>query len=107
MFNMANGMWAQFGDGQAETATGLQPPPIAWQDDRLVFVVREPFASKTSSASLVCGWLDAQHELEIESQMPSGGVIFSDGIEADFLSFNAGATARIGLAERKAQLVTG
>jgi hypothetical protein len=32
-------------------------------------------------------------------------VIFSDGIEADYLSFNAGAIATIGLAEKKTYLV--
>jgi hypothetical protein len=37
--------------------------------------------------------------------MPDGGVIFSDGITADFLNFNAGATATIKLAERKTNLV--
>jgi hypothetical protein len=37
--------------------------------------------------------------------MPEGGVIFSDGVEADFLTFNAGATATIGLAHKKTRLV--
>jgi hypothetical protein len=37
--------------------------------------------------------------------MPSNGIIFSDGIETDFLDFNSGATAEIGLAEEKAVLV--
>jgi len=38
---------------------------------------------------------------------PAGehGVIFSDGIETDFLPFNAGTLARIGLAERQGLLV--
>ncbi len=39
------------------------------------------------------------------SQMPGYGVIFSDGIEADFLEFNAGMTATIGPAEREGRLV--
>jgi hypothetical protein len=43
----------------------------------------------------------------IESEMPEGGVIFSDGVESDFLTFNAGAIATIGLADRKTQLVVG
>jgi len=34
-------------------------------------------------------------------------VIFSDGVESDFLAFNAGAIAAIGLADRKTQLVVG
>jgi NAD(P)-dependent dehydrogenase (short-subunit alcohol dehydrogenase family) len=43
--------------------------------------------------------------LVLHSHTPDGGVIFSDGVEADYLAFNAGAVATIGVAERKAQLV--
>ena len=43
--------------------------------------------------------------LDLESLMPSGGVIFSDGIEADYLNFNSGAVATLSLAERKANLI--
>ena len=34
-------------------------------------------------------------EIVVESLMPSGGVIFSDGIESDYLEFNAGAIGRV------------
>ena len=37
--------------------------------------------------------------------MPSQGVIFSDGIETDFLKINSGVIASIGLAEEQAKLV--
>jgi hypothetical protein len=37
--------------------------------------------------------------------MPREGVIFSDGIEADYLEFTSGRTARIGVADRKVHLV--
>ena len=37
--------------------------------------------------------------------MPAGGVIFSDGVEADHLDFNSGAIAMIGIAPEKANLV--
>ena len=43
--------------------------------------------------------------LIIESQMGENGVIFSDGIEQDFLEFNSGTRAVIGIAERKGVLV--
>jgi hypothetical protein len=33
------------------------------------------------------------------------GVIFSDGIEKDFLEFNSGTQATVGIAERKGVLV--
>jgi hypothetical protein len=39
--------------------------------------------------------------------MPSGGVVFSDGIEADYLQFNSGSTAIVKAAEESAQLVVG
>jgi NAD kinase len=100
--NMANGVAAGFRPGSAIAA-----PRLAWDSDRLVFVVREPFVSKTSSAGLVFGEITSQSPLVLESQMPEGGVIFSDGVEADFLGFNSGSTAAIGLAARKTHLVTG
>jgi len=37
--------------------------------------------------------------------MPEHGVIFSDGIEADFLQFNSGAEAAIGIADKVGHLV--
>jgi len=37
--------------------------------------------------------------------MAEGGVIFSDGIEADFLSFTAGLTATIGISDKTANLI--
>jgi len=45
--------------------------------------------------------------LVIESEMSEGGVIFSDGVEADFLPFNSGAIATINLADKKTNLVVG
>ena len=67
--------------------------------------MREPFISKTSAASLVFGQLERRDRLEITSQMPQNGVIFSDGVEADYLEFNSGTLARIGLADKKLQLI--
>jgi hypothetical protein len=37
--------------------------------------------------------------------MPTNGIIFSDGVETDFLKFNSGTIATIGLANEKAKLV--
>jgi NAD kinase len=83
----------------------LRPPGIAWEEEKLLFVVREPFLSRHSQATLVAGALAAGSQLELESHMPSGGVIFSDGMEADHLDFNSGARAQIGVAPEKANLV--
>jgi hypothetical protein len=76
-----------------------------WEARYLVFSVREPFVSKTSGAEIVHGRIEADASLEIVSQMPQNGVIFSDGIEEDRLDFNSGTIARISLADRTLRLV--
>ncbi len=76
-----------------------------WSANELRFAVREPFISKTSQANLICGTLRDADSLQIISRMPQNGVIFSDGIEADFLEFNSGAIATIGIADKKLSLV--
>lgn len=81
------------------------PARMDWDDRRLVFVVREPFVSRHSTAKIVTDLIVPGQRLEIESTMPSGGVIFSDGIEADFLAFDSGAIASIGAAKDTANLV--
>lgn len=80
--------------------------PMAWDVNQLTFAVREPFPSKTSAASIVFGSISAQQPLRLTSLMPEHGVIFSDGIEADYLEFNSGTLASIEVAERKGILVT-
>jgi NAD kinase len=90
-------------------AVGEPPDPeqlaLGWESDRLWFSVREPFVSRTSAAGIVFGQLAPGQELAITSHMPDYGVIFSDGIESDYLAFNSGLIARVGLAERKAHLI--
>jgi NAD kinase len=76
-----------------------------WDARCLRFSVREPFISKTSSAEIVYGTIDAQTPLEIISEMPQNGVIFSDGIEEDRVEFNSGAIATVSLAERTLHLL--
>ena len=99
VFNMAAGVAAFAG-------TRLpQVPPIAWDVRELRWVVREPFASRATGATIVAGRLAEGERLELESHMPVHGVIFSDGIEQDFLAFNSGAIASVGLAGVSAQLV--
>jgi NAD kinase len=79
---------------------------FAWDADYLFFTVREPFPTRTTGASLVFGRVTQEMPLTLESQMAENGVIFSDGIEKDFLEFNSGTQAVIDLAERKGVLVT-
>jgi NAD kinase len=78
---------------------------MGWDDPRLVFVVREPFQSRASEVRLTAGMVSAGEALRLESHMPDGGVIFSDGVEADALAFNAGAVATVRAADRKTKLV--
>jgi NAD kinase len=86
---------------------GESPPylPQAWDAGALRFAVREPFPSRTSQVTLVCGSLDRAERLSVRSLMPENGVIFSDGIEADRLDFNSGTEAQITVAEREGRLV--
>lgn len=78
---------------------------FGWDANYLFFTVREPFPTRTTGASLVFGRVTPETPLQLESQMAENGVIFSDGIERDFLEFNSGAQAVIGIAERKGVLV--
>jgi NAD kinase len=101
VFNMASGV-AAFTGGTAGSAIRM-----SWEDPRLLYVVREPFLSRHSQAGVVAGMVRSGEELTLESLMPSGGVIFSDGMEADFLEFNSGAIAHVRASEQKARLVVG
>jgi NAD kinase len=96
----AAGVMQAFGDNPAIAAAKDQ-----YQFDResetLVFNVREPFTSRTSGAEIVRGWITPDSPLTLTSRMPRNGVIFSDGVEEDFLPFNSGATATISIADRK------
>ena len=84
---------------------GTEYTPIAWDSPELAFAVREPFPSRTSSTSLVYGHVQADQPLRIRSRMPESGIIFSDGIEADFLRFTAGMEATVSVAALQGQLV--
>jgi hypothetical protein len=83
----------------------LQKKIVSLKDNQLMFTVREPFLSKKTQTNIVAGILDDQAKLIVESYMPAKGVIFSDGIETDFLHFNSGAIATFGVAKEKAVLV--
>jgi NAD kinase len=98
--NMSNGVHSVF----QKNSTDIQLK-MKWEEDRLAFVVREPFLSKHSAISLTAGFITPQIPLILESNMPFNGVIFSDGIESDYLQFNSGCTVAIGIANQKANIV--
>lgn len=76
-----------------------------WNSDFLYFSVREPWPSTISSADITFGKITPGEPLIVVSNMPENGVIFSDGMESDFLHFNSGTEAKICLADKKGYLV--
>ena len=76
-----------------------------WESRELIFAVREPFPSKTTGTTLVFGKIPENRSLKIESLMGNNGVIFSDGIESDFITFNSGTEAVVSLAQKQGRLI--
>ena len=81
--------------------------PLPWGAPELLYAVREPFPSRHSHATLVFGRVSGHAPLTVRSRMAYGGVIFSDGMEADFLRFGAGVEAVIAPSAISGQLVVG
>ena len=86
-------------------AQAAPDPRFDPESEELAFSVREPFVSRTSAAGIVFGRIRPGESLELVSEMPQNGLIFSDGVESDYLEFNSGAAAVIGLAEKKIVLL--
>ncbi len=100
VYNMAKGINRFLAGSEV-----ISVEPVPRDRRELVFVVREPFASRTSQANLSCGVIGPGSELVIESYMPEDGVIFSDGVFTDYIAFNSGAIATVSVAAEKARLV--
>ncbi|MEY4564347.1 MAG: hypothetical protein RLZZ618_3624 [Pseudomonadota bacterium] len=79
--------------------------PLPWDAPHLVYAVREPFPSRSSQASLIYGQVTAGSPMRLRSRMPEHGVIFSDGMEADFLRFTAGIEAMVSVSPTSGTLV--
>jgi NAD kinase len=111
VFNMAAGVTAFTEGGTAGSPAtpwerqNIRALRLEWEDRRLIYAVREPFVSRHSAATVVAGLIEPGQEIVLESFVPSGGVIFSDGVESDFLEFNAGAIAQVRASEQQAVLV--
>lgn len=76
-----------------------------WSSDYLRYNVREPFPSNVTGTDLVSGNITSSDTMFLTSQMASNGIIFSDGIESDFLEFNSGTKAVVTVADKKGLLV--
>lgn len=72
---------------------------IKWEDRKLSYVVREPFPSNTTDVSIVFGTIKEGQPFKVLSKMSEKGVIFSDGMEADAIEFNAGIEVNVGIAD--------
>lgn len=83
----------------------IEEKPLSWDEDRLTFVVREPYPSRATQAGIVFGKIEKGDDFRIVSKMPESGVIFSDGIEEDMIAFNAGSEISVRVAGRKGRLV--
>jgi NAD kinase len=98
IFNMSYGITGMF-----EKNLKLKRPKL--KENELLFAVREPFQSIRTQIGITSGIIRQQNKLTIESLMPTNGVIFSDGVESDFLKFNSGSIAQIGIAPETAKIV--
>jgi NAD kinase len=101
---MAGAAGVALASGQGQVAK-WKDPQFGWEENYLYFTVREPFPSKTTGTTLVFGKVSPKEPLVIESLMGENGVIFSDGIEQDFLEFNSGTRAVINIAAKKGSVV--
>jgi len=85
------------------TATQL---PLGAEEAALGYLVREPFPSVSTGTSLRAGRIEAAG-LAVTSQMNEGGVVFADGIEQDFITFDWGRRLAVQVAQRRLSLVAG
>lgn len=98
VFNMAYDVTSLF-------EKDMKPKQPELKNNQLLFAVREPFKSIRTQSDITVGMVNDRNNLRVESLMPTGGIIFSDGIESDFLQFNSGTIATIGIANETANLV--
>jgi hypothetical protein len=103
--SLLTGAIGMAGASGADELRALQLSGFPWESRHLYFTVREPFPSRATQTALVFGRIDDDDPLRLTSLMPDYGVIFSDGVEQDFIEFNSGMAAEIGIAERHGTLV--
>jgi len=78
---------------------------FSWDSDSLFYTVREPFPSNATGTNLVFGEFTSRSGFNMTSAMPNEGVIFSDGLLDDAVSFYSGVNVNISTAKEKGQLV--
>lgn len=78
---------------------------LPWDAESLYFTVREPFPSRQTQCGLVFVEVTRERPLRLRSLMAENGVLFSDGIESDFLEFNSGAEVEVAISPAEGVLV--
>ncbi|WP_316980103.1 diacylglycerol kinase catalytic domain-containing protein [Shumkonia mesophila] len=78
---------------------------FAPDERRAVYFAREPWPSRITGNKLAFGEIGQSTSVCLTSRMNEGGAIFADGIEQDFLRFDWGIKAQIGISERTLNLV--
>lgn len=99
IMTQAAGIAEEFGRGN------FKSEGMSWDENKLIFVVREPFPSRSTQTDIIYGKLTQTDTFKILSKMPGNGVVFSDGIESDAIEFNAGTEITVQIAPRKGLLV--
>ena len=84
---------------------GCPELPSPWSRE-LVFLVREPWKSVATSATLLHARYGPDEALILRSEMNEGGVAFGDGIEDDHLDLPWGATVTVHAAGQALRLLT-
>lgn len=99
VMTQAAGIAGSFGGGR------FKEELPGWGEDKLIFVVREPFPSRSTQTGIIYGKITGSDTFKILSKMPGNGVVFSDGIESDAIEFNSGTEITIQIASKKGRLV--
>jgi NAD kinase len=93
-------------DALGEKKLQLRPNDnFTWESEYLYYTVREPYPSASTGAKIVFGKVTPPESLQVLSYMAENGVIFSDGIENDYLEFNSGMQTTITVADKRGRLV--
>jgi hypothetical protein len=95
--------------GWMSSINSLSRNPITLPDpeqDFITFRVREPWLSSNTRAEINAGIIDKSQHLQVTSKMESQGVIFGDGIEQDFLSFDWGQQVTLRMAQQHLHICT-
>ncbi len=78
------------------------PGPL---ENRLAFLVREPFPSVSTGTKIDFGLIEPGTSIEVISEMGEDGVIFADGIESDHMEFTAGQRVVVKADETPVRLI--